>query len=215
MLEPNEEEAAQVIMGLKEQYERFHEVVIGEEAVSAAIVASRHFLPNRHLPDRALDLIDEAGARLKLRRESEPREIVELRRQIRRIVRRMENAIGAHEFDKARQLSEQERADREKLLRMLEERKAAGTGDNTLGARDVHEVIADRTGAPLAAVEAVLRQAQSGEFERLAKALGECTPVELREWVAFLAAWLANCPAEDAEKLAASIREAKGEKPAG
>jgi len=209
VLAPNEEEATRVAMGVKEQYERFHGIEIGEEAVTAAVRASRRFLANRQLPDRALDLIDEAGARLKLRRESEPREVVELRRRIKDTVHKMENAIGRHEFGKAREFSEAESADREKLMRVLEERKAAGVPGNALTAGDIEAVIADRTGAPVAAVRTVIEQAEAGEFERIAKELGAQVPVELREWVAFLAAWLANCSADDAERLASSIRALK------
>jgi len=209
VLAPSEGEATEVVQGLKEQYERFHGVEIGDEAIAAAVRASRRFLPNRQLPDRAIDLIDEAGARLKLRRESEPREVIELRRRIRQITRKMEDAIGAHQFDKAREFSETERQDREALLRLLEERKASGAPRNTLTAADIEEAIADRTGAPVAAVKTVLDQPESGEFELIAKELGAQVPVELREWVAFLAAWLANCSADDAERLASSIRALK------
>ena len=209
---PGEEEATRVLMGLKEQYERFHGIEIAEEAITAAVRLSGRFLPQRQLPDRAIDLIDEAGARLKLRRESEPREVSELKRRIRATVHQMENAIGTHEFNKAREFSEAERRDREALMRLLEERKAAGAPGNTLTAADIEEAIADRTGAPLAAVRKVLEQAEGGEFERIAKELGAQIPVELREWVPFLAAWVANCSADDAERLASAIRALKAKK---
>ena len=212
VLAPSEAEATAVVEGLKEQYERFHGIEISSEAIAAAVRASGRFLPNRQLPDRVIDLIDEAGARLKLRRESEPREVMELRRRIKQTVRKMENAIGAHQFDKAREFSDVERQDRENLLRLLEERKAAGAPGNTLTATHIEEAIADRTGAPLAAVKTVLDQPDAGEFERIAKELGAQIPVELREWVAFLAAWLANCSSDDAERLASSIRALKVKK---
>ena len=67
---------------MKEQYERFHGVVITDEAIETSVAASGWFLRGRHLPDRAIDLIDEAGARVKLRYESEPREIVEVRKRL-------------------------------------------------------------------------------------------------------------------------------------
>ena len=209
VLAPSEEEATRVLQGLKEQYERFHGIEIGDEAIAAAVRASARFLPNRQLPDRAIDLIDEAGAHLKLRRESEPRQIVELRRRTRETVRNMETAIVAHQFDKAREFAEAERRDRENLLRLLEERKAAGAPGNTLTAPDIEEVIAGRTGAPLAAVKTVLQQDAAGEFALIARELGAQIPLELREWVPFLAAWLANCSADDAERLASSIRALK------
>jgi ATP-dependent Clp protease ATP-binding subunit ClpA len=67
VLPPNEEEAIRIVAGVKEQYEKFHKVVITNEAIEAAVAASRWFLRHRHLPDRAIDLIDEAGARVRLR----------------------------------------------------------------------------------------------------------------------------------------------------
>jgi ATP-dependent Clp protease ATP-binding subunit ClpC len=209
VMPPSEEEATQVVLGLKDQYERFHGVLISDDAVTTAVRASGRFLLNRQLPDRALDLIDEAGARLKLRRESEPREIVELRRRIRQHTRNMESAIACHEFTKAREHAEAQSTDRENLMRLLEERKTKGEPDKTLTPQDIEEVIASRTGAPLAAVQAVMRQADSEEFARLAKELAAQVPVELREGVAFLATWLAACSSDDAERLASSIRSVK------
>jgi ATP-dependent Clp protease ATP-binding subunit ClpC len=210
---PNEAEAIEILMGVKVHYERFHGIVIGDEAVRMAVAASGRFLAHRQLPDRAIDLIDEAGARFKLRRESEPREVIELRRRIRVNTRKMENAIAMHEFDKARAHSEEERADRERLLRLLEDRKESNPPNDTLGPRHVLEVIADRTAAPLAAVQNVMERAQSGEFELIARELGAQIPVELREWVPFLATWVANVSPEDAERLALTIRAAKAKKP--
>lgn len=212
LLAPSEAEATQIVMGLKEQYERFHGVAIVDDAIAAAVQASGRFLMNRQLPDRAFDLIDEAAARLKLRRVSEPREVVELRRRIRRSTRDMETAIGAHQFDKAREHADKERQDREKLLRLLEERKAQGDPGNQVTAAEIEEVIADRTGAPVAAVRKVLQQPESGEFELIARELGAQIPVEMREWVAFLSTWLANCSPDDAERLASSIRAVKSGK---
>jgi ATP-dependent Clp protease ATP-binding subunit ClpC len=75
VLPPSEEETIQILSGVKEQYEKFHGVVVTNEAIEAAISASRWFLRHRHLPDRAIDLIDEAGARVKLRCERQPREL--------------------------------------------------------------------------------------------------------------------------------------------
>src|SRR6202162_3504055 len=75
VLPPSEEETVRIISGVKEQYEKFHGVVVTNEAIEAAVSASRWFLRHRHLPDRAIDLIDEAGARVKLRCERQPREL--------------------------------------------------------------------------------------------------------------------------------------------
>ena len=104
-----EEEAIRIVSGLKPRFERFHEVTFGDSAVETAVYASGLFLSNLHLPDRAIDLIDEAAAAVKLRRESEPLEVSEVRRRIRKHARAMENAIANHEFDAARRHSDEER----------------------------------------------------------------------------------------------------------
>jgi ATP-dependent Clp protease ATP-binding subunit ClpC len=210
---PNEADAIKIIHGIKDRYEKFHAVSYTDAAIEFAVSHSNRYIPDRFLPDKAIDLIDEAGARFKLRRESEPREVIELRRRIRVNTRKMENAIAMHEFDKARAHSEEERADRERLLRLLEDRKESNPPNDTLGPRHVLEVIADRTAAPLAAVQNVMERAQSGEFELIARELGAQIPVELREWVPFLATWVANVSPEDAERLALTIRAAKAKKP--
>src|SRR5205823_13197287 len=123
LLPPNEDEAIHIVSGVRERYEKFHGVVVTNEAIEAAVSASRWFLRHRHLPDRAIDLIDEAGARGRLRCDSEPREIAEIRSRIRLITRQLENAIVNHEFDKADSCSEEERKEQQNLRRLSEELK--------------------------------------------------------------------------------------------
>ena len=99
---PTEEEAVQVLLGVKERYEKFHAVVYSDEAVEAAVYASNRYIPDRFLPDKAIDLVDEAGALVKLRQTTMPDEIADVHKRIKFIVHRMENAIANHEFEKAR-----------------------------------------------------------------------------------------------------------------
>jgi ATP-dependent Clp protease ATP-binding subunit ClpA len=155
VLPPNEEEAIRIVTGVKKQYEKFHGVVVTNEAVEAAVSASRRFLRHRHLPDRAIDLIGEAGARVKLRCESESR------------------------------------------------------ASNIVNAEDVVEAVAASTGMPVAVVKSVLQVKEEEQLELIAKELAIQIPIGGREWVEGLAAWLAGCSAEEAEKLAQTIRAAK------
>jgi len=127
VLPPKEDEAIAIVKGVKSQYEKFHGVVIMDEAVEAAVSASRWFLRHRQLPDRVIDLIDEAAARVKLRCERDPPDIAEIQRRIRRIVRQMENAVGNHEFTQAKSHAEEERRERETLQRMRAELKPPPT----------------------------------------------------------------------------------------
>jgi ATP-dependent Clp protease ATP-binding subunit ClpC len=92
VMPPDEEEAIRIVSAVKERYEKFHRVTIPKEAVETAVSASRWFLRHRQLPDRAIDLIDDAGANLKLRRA---------RKRLRGVVQEMENATANPEFESA------------------------------------------------------------------------------------------------------------------
>jgi ATP-dependent Clp protease ATP-binding subunit ClpC len=206
---PTEEEAVRILAGLKPQYEKFHGVIFGDAVIEAAVFASGRFLPHRYLPDRALDLIDDAGARARVRREGEPRDEVETQQRIRRAVRDMENAIAKHEFDKAKEYAEQERREREKLRRLQAERTPAEPPANTITTADLEEAIAERAGVPVSAVQAILRQKKGKELQAVAQKLAAAVTADQQGWLPFLAAYLAGCPAEDAERLAQAIRDAK------
>jgi ATP-dependent Clp protease ATP-binding subunit ClpC len=207
VLPPTEQEAIRIVFGVKPQYETFHGVTITDEAVEAAVFASRWFLRHRHLPDRAIDLIDDAGARVKLRRETEPREIAEIRRRIRLMTRQMENAIANHEFEKARRYSDEERREQHNLQQLSEPLKQ-NPPSNTVTAEDLVEGVAARAGVPVSSVRSVLELKEEGPLERIAKELSMQIPAG-HAWLEGLSAYLAGCSAEEAEKLADAIRSAK------
>jgi ATP-dependent Clp protease ATP-binding subunit ClpC len=208
---PHENEAIEILRGVKHQYEKHHDVTIGDEAIEAAVLASGRFLRHRFLPDRAIDLLDEAAALVSLGRSagSSPEER-EIRRHIRIHARKMENAIANHEFGRAREHEEEERKSRQQLLE-LEERKAAGPPGNVVTPRDIAEVAAALMGAPLPVVENVMRQPDPGRVEQIAHELAALVP-QGREWLEPLAAYLAGCTEEEAVRLAAAIRARGPEK---
>ncbi|HEV3201161.1 MAG TPA: hypothetical protein VGZ73_24840, partial [Bryobacteraceae bacterium] len=205
---PTEEEAIRIVAGVKAQYETFHRVVFGEGVIEAAVFASGRFLPHRYLPDRALDLLDEAGARAKVGRP-ELREDVEIQRRIREIVHKMEKAIVSHDFDKARKYSEQERMEREKLRSLQAEREPGTRQGNTITTSNLEEAIAERAGVPVSAVREILQQKKGKEVQAVAQRLAAAVPRDQQAWLPFLAAYLAGCPAEEAEHLAEAIRQTK------
>src|SRR3974377_86019 len=118
---PTEADAVKILFGIKERYEKFHAVAYTEDAIESAVFTSSRFIPARFLPDKAIDLIDEAGARVKLRQTTLPSEVADIQKRIKFIVHRMENAIANHEFEKARFYSDEERKERENL-RLLREK---------------------------------------------------------------------------------------------
>src|SRR3989449_1257910 len=95
---PTEKEAIQILNGIKDRYEKFHMVTYNPGAMDTAVYQANRYIPDRFLPDKAIDLIDEAGARVKLRQDSLPKEMTEIQKKIKVIVAHMESAISNHEF---------------------------------------------------------------------------------------------------------------------
>jgi|SRR5579863_719084 len=208
ILPPDEEEAIQIVSAVKERYEKFHRVTITREAVETAVSASRWFLRHRQLPDRAIDLIDEAGASVKLRRSTEPPAIVEIRKRIRAIAQEAEKAIVNHEFEKASRYSDEERKERQNLQRLRED-MSRNPQINIVNPEDVVEAVAARAQVPVSSVRSVLRLKGTEPLEHVAKELTAQFPIGGRQWADALASYLAGCSADEAEKLAAAIRAAK------
>ena len=150
---PTEDEAIQILFGIKERYEKFHAVVYTEEAVEAAVYSSIRYIPDRFLPDKAIDLLDEAGARVKLQQTKMSDETAELHKRIKFIVHRMEAAIANHEFEKARFYSDEERKERENLRRLRKKQEIDQAVMATVGKDDIEEVVARWTGVPMTAIK--------------------------------------------------------------
>ncbi len=149
---PDPGETMQILEGLRERYETFHKVHYSSEALRVAIAHSTRYITDRHQPDKALDVIDEAGAKVKLRRVRDTQQIRRLEREIQEVVQDMKSAISAKEFERAVYLREREvelREDLEQLTRSTEE-----GGRLTVTTGDVEEVIASWTGVPVASLEA-------------------------------------------------------------
>jgi ATP-dependent Clp protease ATP-binding subunit ClpC len=205
VLPPNESEAVEILRGVKDQYEKHHDVIIVDETIEAAVLASGRFLRHRFLPDRALDLLDEAAAQVSLRRaEGSSPEEREIRKRIRIEQHKMENAIANHEFGKAREHDEEQKKARQQLLE-LEKRKQAQDPGKTVAPRDIAQAAAALVGAPVGVIENVMRQPEAAGVEQIARELVALVP-QGREWLEGLAAYLAGCTEEEAGKLAAAIR---------
>jgi ATP-dependent Clp protease ATP-binding subunit ClpC len=128
---PNEEDAIKIIQGIKEKYE----------------------IPDRFLPDKAIDLIDEAGARVKLRQTSLPEELTEVQKRIKFIVHRMENAIANHEFEKARFYSDEERKERENLRALRDKYHLDDSSAGIVTREDIEDVVSRWTGVPITSIK--------------------------------------------------------------
>jgi len=157
---PTEEETLAILHGVKERYEKFHQVVYAEAALRAAVTLANRYITDRFLPDKAIDVIDEAGARVKLRRRMNYREIRDLERDIERAVSSMKSYLFRKDFEKAVRQHDEEISLRRKYdeyrRREEEERRAV----IEVGTEDIEEVVAKWTGIPVAS-------AKKEEAERL------------------------------------------------
>jgi ATP-dependent Clp protease ATP-binding subunit ClpC len=150
---PNESDAIKIIMGIKDRYEKFHAVSYTDEAVEFAVSHSNRYIPDRFLPDKAIDLIDEAGARVKLRQTSLPEEITEVQKRIKFIVHRMDSAIANHEFEKARFYSDEERKERDNLRALRDKYHLDDAASGIVGREDIEDVVSRWTGVPVTSIK--------------------------------------------------------------
>ena len=150
---PSEDEAILVIEGVRERYEKFHAVSYTDEAIRYSVYLSSRYIPDRFLPDKAIDLIDEAGARVKLRQATLPDEVAEVQKRVKFITHRMETAIANHEFEKARFYSEEERKEKENLRAVRERLKMDDTNTGSVTREDIEDVVARWTGIAVTSIK--------------------------------------------------------------
>ena len=150
---PTELETIEILMGVKDRYEAFHHVEYSDEAMEAAVFQSSRYITERFLPDKAIDLIDEAGARAKLREAGCSEEFSEINKSIRVAVEQMETAAAQKDYEKARFFREQEVVARENL-RFVREKFDVRSGGRRVGVakQDIDEVVSKWTGVPLTAI---------------------------------------------------------------
>ena len=148
--EPSVEETVEILKGLRDRYEAHHRVIITDAAIQAAAELADRYISDRFLPDKAIDLVDEAGARLRIRRMTAPPELRELDEKIAEVRRNKEAAIDDQDFEKAASLRDEE-------SKLSDERKAkeeawkGGASDEIaeVGDQEIAEVLAMSTGIPV------------------------------------------------------------------
>ena len=144
-----EEETLEIIHGIKSRYESFHQVEYTDEAVHTAVYQASRYITDRHLPDKAIDVLDEAGARVKLDNTVIPEGMTDLQRKLKVIVRQMDDAISAKEFDRAAQLKDQELLERENLQIIRERWKVGNSITPQVKKEHVEHVVSHWTGIPV------------------------------------------------------------------
>ena len=146
---PTEEETLEIINGIKSRYEAFHQVEYTDEAIHAAVYQSNRYITDRYLPDKAIDVLDEAGARVKLANTVLPEGVSDLREKLKVIVRQMDDAIMAKEFDRAAELKDAELLERENLQVIKERWDVRERTSPQVEKEHVEHVISRWTGIPV------------------------------------------------------------------
>ena len=147
--EPSEEDAIKILEGLRDKYEAHHNVKITDDAIKAAVDLSIRYVNDRYLPDKAIDLIDEAASKVKMQSYTKPDSIRKLEEEIEKVNKEKDEAIATQNFEKAAKLRDKQRTKKEKL----EEEQAKWKDGNTknvitLNKENIAEVIARWTGIP-------------------------------------------------------------------
>jgi ATP-dependent Clp protease ATP-binding subunit ClpC len=159
--EPTLEQTIEILKGIRSRYEEHHKVVITDDALQAAADLSIRYIADRHLPDKAIDLIDEAASRVRLRYGSAPPDLREAQKELERVTRDKDAAINTQEYDNATRLREAEASARERVDTLRAEWQARVAGEQpTVDEEEIAHVVAMWTGIP------VTRIAQE-ESERL------------------------------------------------
>jgi ATP-dependent Clp protease ATP-binding subunit ClpC len=150
---PAEKETIEILLGVKDRYERFHHVEYTHEAIEAAVYQSSRYITDRFLPDKAIDLVDEAGARAKLKEAGYSEEFGEINKSIRVAVEQMENAVSQKDFERAQFYREQEVSARENLQFVREKFDVKSSARKVVVTKaDIDEVVSKWTGVPIASV---------------------------------------------------------------
>jgi ATP-dependent Clp protease ATP-binding subunit ClpC len=158
--EPSVDDTIQILKGLRDKYEAHHKIAITDEAIEAAAKLSHRYISDRFLPDKAIDLIDEAASRARLKSSTVPKGLKELEDKIKELKNDKKAAISNQDFEKAAAL----RDDEKNLTEELEKKKklwaAKNSKDNSIGYEEIADVISQWTGIPV-------KKLQGDESERL------------------------------------------------
>ncbi len=148
--EPSPEESILILKGLRDKYEAHHKLKISDEAITAAVKLSCRYINDRFLPDKAIDLIDEAASKLRMTNSTSPNALQDLENRLKEIARDKEEAIRAQDFEGAAKLRDEgKKLEEECEQRRSEWKKEHETGESTVTAEDVADVVTSWTGIPV------------------------------------------------------------------
>lgn len=148
--EPTIEESIEILKGIRDKYEAHHKVKITDEAIEQAVKMSVRYISDRFLPDKAIDLIDEAASRLRIKSLTAPPDVKEIEDKIETVKKEKEAAITAQEYEKAAQLRDREKGLLEELKKLKENWESETiSSENKVTENEIAEIIASWTGIPV------------------------------------------------------------------
>ena len=154
--EPTVQETIEILKGLRPKYEEHHHAKIPDDAIAEAATLSSRYVTDRFLPDKAIDLMDEAGARARISAMTRPPEIKDQEKKIEEIKKQKEEAIRAQHFEEAASFRDQERISREEMEKLMETwRKSRDEAVVTVNGEDIMVIVSKWTGVPLTKMEEV------------------------------------------------------------
>ena len=166
--EPSVEETMEILRGLRDRLEAHHKVKITEEAIAAASKLSDRYVTGRFLPDKAIDLLDQAAARVRILSSSRPEQLHDSEANIRRLRQEQDAATAAKQFDKAKELQEKLAAQEARLREATEAwKKERGTSSQNVTAEDIAQIVSSLTGVPVSELTAEDREKLLHLEERL------------------------------------------------
>ena len=159
--EPSPEEAQEILKGLRDKYEAHHKVKISDTAIRCAVQLSVRYISDRYLPDKAIDLIDEAASRVRLRTFTAPTDVKELEEEVKRLAEEKKSAVNEQDFERAARLRDEEKRVTEELEKQREKwQEENATANDEVTENDIAEIVSSWTGVPVA-------QLTEAESERL------------------------------------------------
>ncbi len=148
--EPSEEETLEILRGIKDKYEMHHQVQITDDAIKAAVKLSARYIADRYLPDKAIDLLDEAASKVRLRAFTAPTNIKELEEQLSSLGEQKETAIMNEEYEKASEIKRKENEIKEKIANAKVEWDAKHTKNNqVVGEEEIADIVSSWTNIPV------------------------------------------------------------------
>lgn len=147
--EPTPEDAERILFGLRDRYEAFHKAKITDEALKAAVRLSARYIADRFLPDKAIDVMDEAAAKVRIAAAATPPDLKNLEMKLARILKEKEAAVTAQEYERAATLRDEERQAQEELEKLQSSWDKGDVDNLVVDKADIEEVVARWTGVPL------------------------------------------------------------------